>query len=293
VIFNPAAQGDQARRFRRELEALEGECTLKPSTGPGAARALATEAVREAAETIVATGGDGTVNEVLNGIADVSDGFTRVRLGVIPLGTANVFARDHRIPRNVRRAWEVVRGGREVSVDLPVAEFVAPGGGTVRRYFAQLAGAGVDARAVELVNWQLKKQAGWGAYVLAGLRAVAEKHVPITASAEGQTHTGDQIVIGNGQLYGGPFVLFPEANPRDGLLDVCVLPSVRWGTVLACCWGLVTSRLHRVGGARHFQAEAFTLTAPARVPLELDGECVGELPAKFSLLPRALRLIVP
>lgn len=292
VIFNPAAKGGLGRRLRREIEALKADCTLLPTSGPAAARALAAEAVVAGFETIVAAGGDGTINEVLNGIGDAPDGFARASLGVIPLGTANVFARDHGLPRRVRRAWAVVRRGRESQVDVAVGEYLA-GGRTVRRCFVQLAGAGVDARAVELVEWPLKQRLKWLAYVLAGFRAVAETHVPITVHSGDQVQHGVEIVIGNGRLYGGPFVLFPRADPRDGLLDVCVLPRAHWGTVLACCWGLATNRLHRVGGARHFQAASFTLTAPARVPLELDGEHVGELPATFSVLPRALRLLVP
>jgi diacylglycerol kinase family enzyme len=105
--------------------------------------------------------------------------------------------------------------------------------------------------------------------------------------------TGEQVLIGNGRLYGGPFAVFPEAKLSDGLLDVCVFPRVTWGTVLSCGWGLVTGRLHESGGARHFQAESFSLTAPTRTALELDGEWVGELPARFSVQRQLLRAIVP
>ena len=221
MIFNPAAKGDKARRFRRQLDALHADCVLKPTTGAGMARALAAEAVREGFDTIVATGGDGTVNEVLNGIGDEPDGFARVRLGVIPLGTANVFARELHIPRNVRRAWTVLREGRETAVDLPVAE-VDRNGRAERRYFGQMAGAGLDARAVELVDWSWKKKTGFAAYILAGLKALAEKHGEISATGGTHSVSGEQVLIGNGRLYGGPFVVFPKADPCDGLLDVCV-----------------------------------------------------------------------
>ncbi len=292
VIFNPTAKGDKARGFRRQLDALQMDCALKPTTSVGAARALAAEAVREGFDTIVATGGDGTVNEVLNGIGDEPDGFARVRLGVIPLGTANVFARELQIPRSVKRAWTVLRQGRETAIDLPVAEFVR-GARTERRYFGQMAGAGLDARAVELVDWSWKKKTGFAAYILAGLKALAEEHGEITATGGGHAVGGEQVLIGNGRLYGGPFVVFPKADPCDGLLDVCVFPRVNWATVAACLWGLVTNRLSRSAGARHFQAEAVSLTSTRRTPLELDGETAGELPVKFVLRRRALRVIAP
>src|SRR5207237_299358 len=123
------------------LDAIGAECALKPTTAPGGGRALAAEAVREGFEIIVAAGGDGTLNEVLNGIGDEPDGFARARLGVLPLGTINVFAREIGMPLDLRRAWAVIRRGRESAIDLPQVEFGATGK-SQRRWFAQLAGAG-------------------------------------------------------------------------------------------------------------------------------------------------------
>src|SRR5690242_17560692 len=292
VIFNPAARGEKAKRFRRHLDDFGAECALKPTTAPGAARALAAEAVREAFDIVVAAGGDGTVNEVLNGIGDEPDGFSRTRLAVLPLGTINVFARELGLPLDVNRAWAAIRRGRVMAIDLPQVEFVA-GGGPQRRFFAQLAGAGLDARAVELVNWNLKKKIGFFAYVVAALKALRGPQSSITAEGVLAPVTGEQVLVGNGRLYGGSFAVFPEARLTDGLLDVCIFPRVTWRTLIACGWGLVAGRLHKSGGTRHFQAESFSLTAPNRTPLELDGEIVGELPARFSVHHRMLRVVVP
>ena len=96
VIFNPSARGEKATRFHKYLAQL-GNCQFKPTTGAGAARALAAAAVGEGFETIIAAGGDGTLNEVLNGMGDVPGGFERTRLAVIPLGTTNVFALESEI----------------------------------------------------------------------------------------------------------------------------------------------------------------------------------------------------
>ena len=100
---------------------------MKATAAPGDARRLAAEAVGEGFDLIVAAGGDGTVNEVLNGIGDAPDGFARARLGVLPLGTVNVFARELKIPLQLERAWEVLRRGRETQIDLPRVEFSANG----------------------------------------------------------------------------------------------------------------------------------------------------------------------
>ena len=159
VIFNPAARGNKARHFRRHLDEIGGLSALKATTAPGDARRLAAEAVGEGFDLIVAAGGDGTVNEVLNGLGDAPDGFARARLGVLPLGTVNVFARELKIPLRIEGAWDVLQRGRETRIDLPRVEFSA-NGTRQQRYFVQLAGAGFDARAIELVDWSHKKKSG-------------------------------------------------------------------------------------------------------------------------------------
>src|SRR3989442_1080269 len=118
VIFNPAARGEKASRFREHLGTLSAQCSLKPTYAAGAGRALAAEAVREGFERIVAAGGDGTINEVLNGIGDEPEGLARACLGVLPLGTVNVFARELGLPTKFDSAWEVVQRGQESLIDL-------------------------------------------------------------------------------------------------------------------------------------------------------------------------------
>src|SRR5438128_3635461 len=233
VIFNSTARGERARRFRRHLDDIGAECALNPTTAPGGGRALAAEAVREGFEVVVAAGGDGTLNEVLNGIGDEPDGFARARLAVLPLGTVNVFAREIGMPLDLRRAWAVIRRGRESAIDLPQVEFGAPDK-PQRRWFAQLAGAGLDAHAVELVDWNLKKKIGFFAYVVAALKAMRATQSKISTEDVLQPMTGEQVLIGNGRLYGGSFALFPEAKLSDALLEVRVLPRLTSRPMLSC-----------------------------------------------------------
>lgn len=292
VIFNPAAKGDHAREFRRKLDTVATDAVFKPTTGPGAARELAAEAVVEGYQKIVAVGGDGTINEVLNGIADAPEGLSRAALGIIPLGTANVFARELHLPFNPRAAWDILRAGRRTRVDLFRITHQLEGR-TVSRLAVQLAGAGLDARAVELVDWNLKKRSGFLAYVVAGVKALRESQPQIRVDADGAVVAGELVLVGNGRFYGGPFAAFPGADLRDGLLDVRIFPRAGWGTALACAAGAVTHRMGRAGGSRNLKARRFTLTANRRVPLQLDGELAGELPATFEVLPTALEVIVP
>lgn len=292
VIFNPAARGDKARHFRRHLDEIASRGALKATTIPGDARRLATEAVADGFELIVAAGGDGTVNEVLNGIGDAADGFARARLGVLPLGTVNVFAREIGLPLRIERAWEALQRGRETRLDLPCAEF-SVNGIRQRRYFVQLAGAGLDARAIELVNWPLKKKFGTLAYIIAGARALRGPQPQLTALNKGPNATGELILVGNGRFYGGPFEIFPGADLRDGLLEVCVLPRANWLSLLRCLPGLLARRKLPANAVQRFRASTFELRGDTAASFELDGEWAGKLPATFSIARERLRVAVP
>ena len=161
------------------------------------------------------------------------------------------------------------------------------------RYFVQLAGAGLDARAVELVSWELKKKLGPLAYVAAGFSALRETPARITAAGPRDTLEGELVLLGNGRLYGGDYRVFPAADPADGLLDVCVFPRARLATVLRLGPGLVLRHRLPESCCRRFQATEVTLTSSRQTPLEVDGELIGHLPATFSLQPAALRVLAP
>jgi YegS/Rv2252/BmrU family lipid kinase len=292
VIFNPAARGNKARHFRRQLDVIGSQCALKATTAPGDARRLAAEAVGEGFDLIIAAGGDGTVNEALNGIGDAPDGFARARLGVLPLGTVNVFARELKIPLRVEYAWAVLQRGREMRIDLPRVEFSA-NGIRQQRYFIQLAGAGLDARAIELVDWGHKKTIGPLAYLVAGLKALREQKAKIVVRAEGREVRGELVLIGNGHLYGGPLGIFPPADLRDGLLEICVFPRVNWRIFLRCLPDFVARQRLPECVVQRVRAPAFELDGESAAAFELDGEWVGRLPATFSVEREKLRVIVP
>ena len=292
IIFNPTARGEKARHFRRHLGEIGNKSTLKQTARVEDARRLATNAVAEGFEIIVAAGGDGTVNEVLNGIADAPGALQRVRLGVLPLGTVNVFARELGIPRKLEPAWQTILQARETWIDLPSIEY-RNDGALRRRHFAQLAGAGLDARAIELVHWPLKKKIGPLAYVVAGLRALLHPPSKITVSNGDFTTAGELVLIGNGRLYGGEFRVFPEADIRDGLLEICVFPRVNWLTLTRCCAPLMLRRTLPPRATRNFQTASLTLVGSPPAPVEADGEFIGHIPATFSVMRSALRVIVP
>jgi YegS/Rv2252/BmrU family lipid kinase len=286
VIFNPAARGEKTRRVRKFLEAKAGpSVTLAPTQRAGDARLLAAQAVKEGFRTIVAAGGDGTINEVVNGI-----GASGAALGVLPLGTVNVFAQELRIPRRIDAAWHIIQAGMTRTIDLACAE-----AGVTTRYFVQLAGVGFDAQAVRDASWELKKKIGPLSYVWAGLKILRTTLAPVEVSVNGSgpRATGVAVLVGNGRFYGGRFALFPKAQMDDGLLDVCVFESCGYLDVLRYGQGILRGAHIDLGGVEYFQTDRLVCTAPSVTPFELDGEDAGDVPVVFSIVPRALRVIVP
>ena len=292
IIFNPAARGEKARKFRAYLEKTHGDWALKPTTGTGSGRQLAAEAIADGFKTIVAAGGDGTLNEVLNGIADAPGGFESARLGVLPLGTINVFARELSIPLDVKKIWPLLESDSEMRLDLGCAEYKSKAG-LERRYFAQLAGAGWDARSVELVNWELKKKIGPGAYVMAGFQALGGLRPKVTITCGSEKQSGELILLGNGRFYGGNFPIFHKGDLQDGILDAVVFPTVNWQTLPGHLFDFVRGRLFKEGGSIYLQGREFFLESSERASLQLEGELVGELPARVFVVPKALRVVAP
>ncbi len=281
---------------------------LKPTPMAGAGRELAAEAVREGFEVVVAAGGDGPVNEVVNGLGDTPGGFAQCQMGVLPWGTANVFAKELGLPSTVAEAWEVICRGRERLIDLPVVEWgmqetsrpslrtsgaPQPTHGGQRRYFIQLAGVGFDARAVELVDWGLKKKIGYLAYVFAVIEAMRDGRCRIRLGDSPDAITGEAVLFGNGRFYGGTHTVFPEAKLDDGKLDVVVFPRVTWSVALRFLWKLMLRHAPPHAGAKCFQVDSLRLASSPPAPVEIDGEPVGHLPATFGVQSKALRVIIP
>lgn len=291
IIFNPSARGEKAEVGLASLDRILPNCTLRRTGQSGHARELAAQAVREGFSTIIAAGGDGTVNETVNGIGDVPGGFDAVRLGVLPLGTINVFAREVGLPRRLPKTAEVLREGRTTTIDLGCVEYTVSGAPR-KRFFVQLAGAGLDSRAIELVDWEMKKKMGALAYIVAGCKAMSERQPVIVAEGDNPV-AGELVLIGNGRFYGGSLPLFPMASLQDGMLDICILPKVDWFRVIVAAPSLLTGWFQNLSPAVHFSRPSVTLTSKSRVILQLDGENACELPVTLTVRPKILRVIVP
>ncbi|MBL9136378.1 MAG: diacylglycerol kinase family lipid kinase [Verrucomicrobiales bacterium] len=292
VIFNPAARGDKARRGRRFLETLGSVALLRPTTGPGSARALTREALEAGETLVIAAGGDGTVYEVLNGMADVPGGFARAVLGVLPMGTANVFARELGMPKDLARAWQALAQGKERTIDGCRARFRDSEGREVTAHFAIVAGAGLDARAVECVDLRWKRRVGKLAYVVAALKALVAFRDEVRSDLGGPFR-GRVLLAGNGRRYAGDLAVFEDGSLESGQLHLRGVETVSLGILARCLASFVSGRWLLNDRMRSATATRVRWEGEGRVPLQLDGEWVGYLPAELEILPGSLRVLGP
>jgi YegS/Rv2252/BmrU family lipid kinase len=289
IILNPAAHSDKAGRFPERIRAISGDVEMRLSAMPGDAELISRRAVEEGFTTIVAAGGDGTINGVVNGI--ISAGGSEVTLGVLPVGTMNVFAVELGIPLNsLDKAWRIITEGKVRRLDLPVC--VASGGN--ERCFVQLAGVGLDAEVVRRTTRESKKALGPLSYLLSLAQVAGQKPPPITLkSHDGAIRTGSFVLLGNGRFYGGPFKMFRQGSQVDGLLDVLVFQHQSPWDLLRYMHAILVGHHVDLVDVEYFQTSSLDLSADEPVPYELDGEMVSYLPLSFSLREGALPVLAP
>ena len=280
IILNPAAKGDQARRTLDQMVKLVPEAKIFLTERVGHGEQLAKEAAAQGYRTILAAGGDGTVNEVLNGLDPET-----CTLGVLPVGTMNVLALELGIPSRLDKALEIIRAGKRKRLDLGMAN---------QRRFIQLAGVGLDAETVRRTHPDAKRAWGPWSYLLTAAQLMVAPAPVLRVEVEGQKEIqGAMVLVGNGRHYGGPFQFFPKADMADGLLDVCVFPKSGPLDLLWYLQAVLLGGPDSLPEVTYLQVPALRVTAGDRVALEVDGEYCGETPVVFRLLPRGLEMIVP
>lgn len=281
VILNPAARSERARAMREKIENLSPQIVVRMTSVVGDARELARRALVEDFGAIVAAGGDGTVNEVVNGIAG-----NDVCFGVLPVGTMNVFATELGIPQNnLSAAWRTIEGGHIREIDLPTAN---------DSFFVQLAGIGLDAEVVRQTTPESKKSLGPLSYLLTLAQVAAVKPPPVIIEpVDSPRREGCFVLIGNGRFYGGPFVLFKNARLDDGLLDVLVFKNQTHWDVVRYFQAVAFGTHADLPDVEYFQTRAMTVRSTSSVPVELDGELAHVLPCTFGFRPQKFRVLAP
>lgn len=287
IILNPAAQSDKALRLVDRLDKLTKGVKILLSAAPGDAEQIACDAVAEGYTTIIAAGGDGTVNEVVNGIARGSKGGSvKPALGILPVGTMNVFAMELGIPLNsLEKAWAVIEQGKTRQLDFPLVG---------DRYFVQLGGAGLDAEVVRRTTRESKKALGPLSYLVTLAQVAGVKPPPITIECDkGESRVGSFVLFGNGRFYGGPFTMFRKGSPSDGLLDVLVFKNQSPWDLFRYMQAILLGQHAELKDVEYFQSSTLNLHSQEPVPYELDGEMAGYLPLRVTLDRGALSVLAP
>jgi diacylglycerol kinase (ATP) len=267
VIINPAARSAKASSRMEAIQELSPRIELCPTSGPGDARIIAAELTRAGTPIIVAAGGDGTINEVVNGIRDAGPNGTTA-LGLLPSGTMNVFSVELGLPaKDLVECWRVIEKGERRAIDLWELNDHA---------FVQLAGIGLDAEIIKETTWESKKALGPLSYVISAAQLIGKAAPQVKVLREGREPLlGSVVLVGNGKRYGGPLKVFPQANNQDGLLDVVVLRRHSYGKVFAALLSLLlTGYDRRSEDLEYFQTKELRIEADGEIPVEADGELI-------------------
>jgi len=286
VIHNPTAGRQKHRRLDAivaRLERFGASVEVRATTRRGDAEDFAAAARPEDVDAVIAAGGDGTVNEVLNGLARGSGGMA---VGVIPLGTANVLACEIGLrPRDLSGIARTIAFGPTRRVHLGIAN---------GRRFLLMAGVGLDAEVVAKINSALKRHTGKLAYVVESLKqAVGYDFPKLTIRADGVVYEGCMAVACKGRHYGGPFIAAPDADLEAPKLDLCILPNPGMAGMLRYGLALPFGKLSDLPEVRVISARSIVITGPRGAPVQGDGDIVARLPAEIGIADETVELICP
>ncbi len=295
IIHNPRAGRSRGRRMMqleeaRKLLAQAGiQTELQHTSGPGDASELARRAVGQGRGLVIVCGGDGTINEAVNGLAR-----SQVPLAVLPAGTANVLAKELRLPWDVVRAAELIPQGTLRRIAL--GEAVLARAPQSPRYFLCVAGAGADGQLVYSVKPSLKRRAGTLAYWAEGFRQLFLYDFPkFRVKAAGREIDATLVVVGRTKNYGGPFCITTEASLFEDAFEVVAYTSRSRTRFLAHLAALSLGRLRKMRDVAFWKATSVCCEPPGAGPVyaQVDGEPIGRLPVEFRIVPDALTLVIP
>ncbi len=281
-VVNPAAgNGRAVKVIERARGAFAGPAEVIVSTSPRDAEDQAHRGAAEGFSPVVAVGGDGTAQQVANGLMRSPE---PPPMGIVPAGSGNDLVRTLRLPKTpekaIRLAWSDVAGAIDV--------------GTCNgRYFLNVAGVGLDTKVAEAVNARTDGSRGRLTYIVEALRELRRYENPeLTLRLDDETVTTRVllIAIGNGRYFAGGMKVCPAASPADGWLDVCVGGDLGRLETLALLPTIFAGQHGRHRKVAVHRVRRVCIEGPAGMAVQLDGEIVGSLPAEIGLLPGALRI---
>jgi len=299
MIHNPNAGngGDGRRRLldeARHIFASRGiDADLAETTGPGHAIEIAARAAEENRGLVIACGGDGTLNEVVNGLATHQNGH-RVPLALLPGGTANILAKELNLPWNIPQAAQKLVHGEVKEIALGLATPLQQP--EKKKYFLSVAGAGPDGMIVYSIDLELKARVGILAYWWQGASQVFKYKFPRFRVVSGERKLDASLVIvGRTKNYGGPFKITTEADLFQDRFEILTLATRSGLRYLSYLPSLLMDKLRGTAGVDFFKTESLVCEPLDSNPIyaQVDGEPLARLPVEFKIVPRALKLLVP
>lgn len=288
IIFNPAAGRHRREKLGAVLDRLDPSATpfeVVETTAAGDAERIAAAADPERIDVVVAAGGDGTVNEVINGLAAGEAAGRRLPLAIIPLGTANVLAAEIDLDLDPETIATMLTAGEPRPITLGRAN---------GRRFILMAGAGFDAHVVNEVSVPLKRRLGKGAYVLATLDQLRRFHYrPYRVRVNGSTYDAASVVVANGRYYAGRYLCAPRASLTAPSLEVCLFGRGGRLSTIGYALALLAGRLPSLGSFRIISAESLEIEGVEGEPVQGDGDILTRLNVTIDVVPGALDLLFP
>jgi YegS/Rv2252/BmrU family lipid kinase len=304
VIVNPKSQGGKlGKRWTEIAETLGRAFPFDEAItqGPGDATRLTREALRGGAERIVAIGGDGTVNETVNGFFDDAGQpiAPNAAFALIPFGTGGDFRRTFHLPTEIADAAKVVAADHKKKIDVGRLTFRTHAGEPATRMFANIASFGVSGVVDRLVN-ESGKKLGRLSFLWATARAtLSYKNQRVQLVFDGGDRvdaTINTVAVANGRFFGGGMMVAPDAEADDGVFDVVALGDLGFSDLLVSGRRIYKGThltMDKVSARRAKVVEAEPVETGGVVELDVDGEALGRLPAKFEILPSSLWMVVP
>jgi diacylglycerol kinase (ATP) len=299
LIHNPnAGNGGNGRRQMldeaRRIFASGGiEADLAETTGPGHAIEIAQQANQQGRQLVIACGGDGTLNEVVNGLAASQNGH-RVPLALLPGGTANILAKELDLPWDIPSAAEKLVHGEVRDIALGLATPVLQP--EKKKYFLSVAGAGPDGMIVYSVSLELKARVGILAYWWEGMREVFRyKFQHFRVRTPNETINASLVIVGRTQNYGGPFKITTRASLYENQFESLVLTTRSGFRYLSYLPPLWFGKLRGTEGVYYYKSDSVVCEPLDDKPVyaQVDGEPLARLPVEFKIVPHALKLLVP
>jgi diacylglycerol kinase (ATP) len=301
LIYNPTSGRKRHRRFVEIEQAArllkdEGIATeIAPTKGPNSATEIARQAVEQRRGMVIACGGDGTINEIINGLAG-----SQVPMALLPAGTANILAKELGIPWDIPHAARLIPGGTIRRIALGIA-FPLNGNASeamprTGRYFLSVGGAGPDGAIVNGVHKGLKDSTGVVAYWVEGVRQLFGYSFPeMRIRSNGTERKATILIAGRTVNYGGPFKITTGANLYEDSFEFLINSGKSRLEYLACLPAIWLGKLREMDGIEMWKSAETIAEAAGNDPVyaQVDGEPVGKLPIQFKIVPDALSIIAP